>query len=303
MIAPARVHPGERIGLLAPAGPLDEPGLDAACRQVEGLGFAPVLAQNARERRAYLAGSDAERAEGVSALLADRTVRGFIALRGGYGTLRILDAVRWGPLLLDPRPVVGYSDLTGLHAALARLGIVSLHGPMAARPWPQTTRESLHRALTDPGPMGPIRWPEGTRPRTVQGGRARGRLIGGNLSVMAALVGTPWAVDLEGAVLLVEEVGEAPYAIDRLLWQLRNSGALARVRAVILGEWVRCAGDDPDPSDPSRILQQAVQPGTPVLGDLPVGHGQQILTLPLGTLVEVDAEQGSVTVIERHLRP
>ncbi len=303
MIRPARPRPGDRIGLIAPAGPVDDAGRATAVAQVQALGFVPVLASNAAERRGYLAGTDAARARGVSELLNDPTVRGFIALRGGYGTQRILGSVQWGPIVRDPRPVVGYSDLTALHAALWRLGVISLHGPMAALPWSVATQAALRRALTDPGPMGPVPWPPGTRPRTLRGGRARGRLAGGNLTTVAAMRGSGWAHDLEGTVLLLEEVGEAPYAIDRLLWQLRDCGALAGVRAVILGEWVRCSGDDPEPVDPSRVVLEALGREIPVLGDLPVGHGQEILTLPLGVEVEVDADRGSVTVLEPHLRP
>ncbi|MDE2481358.1 MAG: LD-carboxypeptidase [bacterium] len=279
MRKPPRLRPGDRVALVAPASPLDADGIDRACENVRALGFEPVLGAHARESAAFLAGSDAARAADFNAALADPAIRAVFALRGGYGTMRILDQLDYGALARDPKVVLGYSDLTApLNAFAARSGVVTFHGPVASAPLSEAGRERLLRALTTLDPLEPLR----TAAAPIVTGTARGHLVGGNLSLVAHLCGTPFAVATRGAILALEDVNEAPYRIDRLLTQLRLAGAFTGAAGFAFGDLEHL----------DVVAERIGDLGIPAACGLPFGHIDEQWLLPIGLEAELDGAAG-----------
>lgn len=295
---PPALGAGARVALVAPAGPLrGTHELDAAMAHATGLGWEPVAAAHALSRTGYLAGDDAQRAGDFNAALADGTIDGIWCLRGGYGAMRILHAVDYDAMRRRPRALIGYSDITALHAAIGRrCSLVTYHGPTARAALTDFSRDSLARALvTRRDPCGVA-----AGARVLRGGRAAGRLVGGNLALLAALAGTPFAPDYEGAILVIEDVGETTYRIDRMLRQLALSGALARVAGIAFGQFTETC----DPSDPAagvldEVLREAADvAGVPAVAGIPMGHVDDQWTIPLGAGAELDADSMTLHVAD-----
>lgn len=288
------------VALVAPAGPLASPEEYARAESiVRLLGLVPRMGTFAMERDGYLAGSDQQRTADFNDAARDPQVRGIFALRGGYGTMRILDAIDYGALAADPKVIVGYSDLTALlNVVTQRTGLVTFHGPVAGLS-PFTERETawLARAVMQTEPLGELAC---AQTRVLSPGSARGRLCGGNLSLVAGLIGTPYEIDTTDSILVLEEIEEAPYRIDRMLTQLRLSGALARVRGVLVGTCKNCDVNDEHPYAAmplTRTLQDRLGDlNVPVLTELPIGHAGEQWTLPIG----LDARIGDGRVVIEH---
>lgn len=296
-ILPPRLRQGDSVALIAPAGALAGPErLAIAIERVEALGLRPRPGRHALDRHGYLAGTDDARVADINAALHDPDIRGIFALRGGYGTTRLLDAVDFAAFAGDPKVVIGYSDLTALLNALhARTGIVTYHGPVAAgSAFGANVVDWLRRALFDET-IGTLSAPMA---QTIRPGRARGRLIGGNLSLIAALGGTPYALDFKDAIAFFEEVDEAPYRIDRMLTQLRSSGSLRGVRGIVVGECRNCdaAPDTPFESSLAYVLSDRLSDlGVPTIVGAPIGHIDEQWTLPIGARVELDADRKTLS--------
>lgn len=249
------------------------------------------------ERHGYLAGDDARRLRELEAAIDDPDVDAIVAARGGYGAMRIAARIDPARVAARPKLLVGFSDVTALHALWARAGVASLHASMVA-------------ALGRGSDATLARWIEavegrGTPPR-LEGlaaigsarGEAEGMVVGGNLALLAAMTGTPLAPSLEGAILFVEDVGEAPYRVDRMLTQLRLSGALDRVAGVLVGTFTRCA-PGPEGTTVDDVLEERLSDlGVPVLGGLPCGHVDDPLELPLGARARLDGTQRCVTFLQ-----
>ena len=250
-------------------------------------------------RKGYLAGDDPRRLAELEAALADADVGANVAARGGYGATRLLEHLDAARIGRARKLLVGFSDVTALHCAWLRAGLRAVHGPMVA---------ALGRA---PGEL-LGRWiaaVEGVAPPPLSdltplaGGAAEGPLVGGNLAVLAALVGTPYAPPLDGAVLFLEDVGERPYRVDRMLTTLRHAGWLARVRGVVLGAFTDSA-PGPDGTDVDAVLADRLGDlGVPVGAGLPAGHVDDHLELPLGAPVRLDADAGTLTFLEPAVSP
>ncbi len=304
MIQPPRLEPGMRVGVVAPSSPAEQGRVDAGAAALRALGFDVVFAAHTTAARGYLAGTDADRAADVWAMLARPDVDAVLCQSGGYGaarTLLHLDRAALRGLAARPKPLIGYSDITVLHALVAReLGWISFYGPMltslaAATPY---TVAAFRAALMATAPLTVAAPADGPAVATIAGGRARGRLAGGCLSLVASLIGTPWAWDFRGAIVVLEDLNEAPYRLDRLLVQLRLSGALDGCAGILVGEHVGC---DPPADRPSLTLPEVFAEllgplGVPVLYGLPVGHGRHLATLPLGAMAELDADAGRLHV-------
>ncbi len=297
--APPPLGAGARVALVAPAGPLRGPDdVERAIANVRALGWEPVVSPHALARTGYFAGDDEMRAADLNDALRDRRVDGVWCLRGGYGAMRVLDRIDWSALRGHAKPILGYSDVTALHGAIARqAGIVSYHAPTARTPLSPFSRASLERAVM----RGEDSCGVAERARVLRPGRARGRLEGGNLAVFAALVGTPYLPPLDGALLVLEDVNEAVYRIDRMLAQLRLSGALHGVRAIIFGDCTNCPeeADDGARTLDDVLLELADWLRVPCLAGVPVGHVSEQWTMALGAVGELDAGARSVSVLPR----
>lgn len=301
LIRPPALRRGDKAALVAPAGPVSPKGLEKARVAVEALGLEAEVFGGLDSRFRYLAAPDEARAEALQEAFSEPAVRAVFSLRGGYGTTRLLPLLDFGLLGANPTIFVGSSDLTALLTALVEeAGLVAFHGPPAAEGLLGQTgsplQESFWRLVGEPKPLGEVR-PRGLR--VLQGGRARGRLVGGCLSLIAATVGTPWQLRARGAVLFLEDVGEAAYRIDRMLTQISQAGVLDGVAAVVVGEMVDC----PVPKGEAWTIDDVMTErlghlGVPLLAGFPSGHGRNEVVLPMGVEVEVDAEGGSVTVRE-----
>ncbi len=290
---PPPLSRGARIGVLALAGPAPTARLEAGLHRLEAEGFEVVEAPNARERTGYLAGDDEARLAGLEALL-DGGVAALVASRGGYGTLRLLDRLPWERLAQWGGWVVGFSDLTALHAGMGvRTPVATLHGPMVtslARDEGSTRRVLEWLRGEVPSPLFHL-----SARQVVRGGVARGVAVGGNLSLLCALVATPWEPEWDGAVLFLEDVGEPLYRLDRMLTHLRLASRLGRVAAVVVGRCTRCGGGAAGwRAQWRRLLADAVPPPAVIVEGLPFGHGTKNVPFPLGVEVEVDTGRGAI---------
>jgi muramoyltetrapeptide carboxypeptidase len=291
--------PGDLVGVIAPAGPL-------APERVALVG--PLFARFGLRARLYpschahhplhdfLAGDDDTRLADVHAAFADADVAAVFCLRGGWGSARLLDRIDTGLLRANPKPFIGFSDITALHALLAREDLVGFHAPMPGSNLVLDGNEDDTRALFDlllrPLPAGHCFCPALSADAWRVPGRASGRLVGGNLSLVAALLGTPWAWPTEGTILFLEDVSEALYRVDRLLTQLRLAGVLDGARGFLLGSFTEDA-------DPGAVLHEHLAGlGKPVLTGWPAGHTTPNRTLPLGARVTLDAAAGTLTLDE-----
>ena len=293
---PPLLGPGARVALVAPAGPLrGEADVERAVANARSLGWEPVVAPHVLRRTGYFAGTDGERLADLNAALADPRVDGVWCLRGGYGCMRLLPDVDYDAVRRRPVTLIGFSDVTALHAAIgARASLVTMHGPVARNPLGEFSRDSLVRAVVRGGD------PCGHAPgaRTLRGGRAGGRLAGGNLALVAALAGTPWAPDLRDAILVLEDVNEAIYRVDRMLVQLRLAGVLDGVRAIVFGQCTDCPeqSDDGARTLDAVLLEHAEHLGIPCLAGIPMGHVDDQWTIPLGAIATLDADACTLTV-------
>ena len=308
---PPRLRTGDTVGLIAPAGFVDDAfDLDLVRETILAMGLKPKAAPHLGSRSGYLAGTDAERAADVNAVYADPDVRAVFAVRGGWGCARILPLLDYTAIRRTPKLLVGFSDITALHLAFAaRAGFTTIHGPNASASWSSYSWDAF-RAVAFDGATPTFTNPLGHEDRLVQRigrirtfrpGVARGRLLGGNLTVLAALVGTPYLPDFNGAILFIEDVGEQPYRIDRMLTQLSLAGILGKLKGVVFGQCTDC-----DPGGPSyggftlsEVLQQHLEPlGIPAFQGGQFGHVANQYSLPLGIEAELDAGAGTIRLLE-----
>ncbi|MBM0260776.1 LD-carboxypeptidase [Micromonospora sp. 4G55] len=298
-LRPPVLRPGDTVMLVSPSGPTRPERVARGVELLTGWGLRPVLAPNAYARRGYLAGDDALRAADLNAAFADPEVRGVICTRGGYGAQRVVDLIDMAAVRRDPKVVAGFSDITALQFALWRgARLAGVHGPGAA--WldertPLRSAESLHAALMTTEPVTVAATPDEETFAVRVPGRAVGPLLGGNLCLITASIGTPDMPDLTGAVLLIEEVQEPPYKVDRMLTHLRRAGVLDGLAGVAVGQFTECA-DGWDTTVTDVLTECLGDLGVPVLGGLPVGHGVGQLTVPVGTRATLDADAGTLTV-------
>lgn len=284
--------------LVSPSGPTRAERVARGVELLTGWGLRVTPAPNVYARDGYLAGGDALRAADLNAAFADPTVRGVLCTRGGYGAQRVVDAVDMAAVRRDPKVVVGFSDITALQLALWRgARLATVHGPGAA--WldertPAASAESLRAAVTTVAPVTMKRdEAEQTAPVRVPG-VARGTLLGGNLSLLASSVGTPDMPDLSGFILLIEDVDEPPYKVDRMLTHLRRAGLLAGLAGVAVGQFTNCT-DAWDVPVAAVLAERLGGLGVPVLGGLPIGHGVGQVTVPVGVPAVLDADAGTLT--------
>lgn len=296
MRLPPPLAPGARVALIAPAGPLRSPdAINDAAAQARSFGWEPVIGQHAAGRMGYFAGSDEDRLRDLNQALGDDTIDGIWCLRGGYGVMRLLDDIDVDAMRKKPRTLIGYSDITALHAALGGAAdLITFHGPHAALALSSFSRDSFERAVVAQ------RDPCGNAPaaRTLQPGRAEGRLVGGNLSLLASLCGTRFAPDYTDCILVVEDIGEPTYRIDRMLQQLALSGALARVAGIAYGQFTEGtdAGDASSRALDDVLREAADIADVPAVAGFPLGHIDDQWTIPLGAMAELDADARTLHV-------
>ncbi|MBP1141135.1 S66 peptidase family protein [Pseudomonas syringae] len=295
---PGALRTGDAVALVSPAGPVDPGKIQAAVAVLEGWGLRPRVYPNALGSYSFYSGTDEERLADLNAALADPEIRAVICTRGGYGVQRIVQQVDMDAVRRDPKLVTGFSDITALHGALwnhARLA--TIHGPVAS----QLERGGLfvsgmRHVLMSSEPVLLKADPASPTARVRTGGSAQGLLLGGNLCILDTSVGTRFMPDLSGAILLIEEVNEPAYRVDRMLTHLGNCGILASLAGVAVGEFTPAANTGRTISPADVLLERLGSLGIPVLGGLPVGHGDLNQAVPLGTQAILDADAGTLLV-------
>lgn len=300
LVRPPRLKPGDTLGLISPAGAtFFEPDLQEVESELAALGFRTKRGANVLATHGYLGGPDAARAADVMAMFRDPDVQGILPLRGGWGCARLLPYLDFEAIRAHPKVVCGFSDITALLSALyAQSGLVGFHGPVATSTWNDFTTGYWRQALVE-GTEIVLQDPPEMERETITPGVARGPLYGGNLTVLAALVGTAYVPDLSGHLLFLEDVGEEPYRIDRMLTQLRLAGLLDRLAGVYFGDCRRCEPDEGAKSlSLSQVLRDHFRPlGIPVWRSHLVGHLVDKYTLPIGVEAEMDAAAGTLRVL------
>ncbi len=288
---------GARVALVAPAGPLSADRIELSCARCRSLGLEPVVFPAASARHGFLAGRDAERLADLQSAFDDRSVDAVWALRGGYGSVRILDRLELGRQLEAPIPFIGFSDNTTLHARHAELGVVSFHGPHPGAEFPPETREAFRQVLFEAEAAGalPSR-SDDPSPELLFGGTAQGPLVGGNLAVLASLCGTAFVPHARGRILFLEDVGEPAYRIDRMLVQLERSGMLTGVAGLAFGRFTEAPDDRHPVMDVLREFAERAR--VPTLAHLPFGHVEHNWTLPVGVRAALAADAGTLSLIE-----
>ncbi len=291
MLAP-KLFQGARVAVLGPSSSVTEDKLAAGVEALRALGFEPVVYESARSMHGYFAGTDAVRAADINAAFADKSIDGIIATRGGYGGNRVLPLLDLDMIAKNPKFFAGYSDITAYHIAFnQRCGLVTYHMPMVTA-LPGACEYSLAgiKAMLF-GTAANYENPEGYSRKTLVPGTAEGVLCGGNLSLIAASLGTPWEIDTRGKLLFFEDVGERPYRIDGMLTQLRNAGKFADCAGILIGDFSDC---DPKPDEKTlsldELIDEIIKPaGKPTIKGVRCGHCSPTMSLPLGKRFRMDA--------------
>lgn len=311
VVQPPKLVPGSRIALVAPAGPLlEKDDLTRAQQLCRALGYEPFIGTNAYSRYGYLAGTDDQRFADLNAALQNPSIDAVWCIRGGYGSIRLLERVDYDAIARRPKALIGFSDITVLLNAVTRQsGVVTFHGPVARAAMPLFSREHFDRVLASgevPGLLGRIPpsdavlVPQDNRIVTLHGGTAEGWLAGGNLTLLHCLIGTPYFPDLEGAILFLEDVAERLYNIDRMLAHLRIIGALQQLAGVAVGRFTqleRATGDGALGFD-EVLATYFGSLGIPVAYGFPIGHIDAQWTLPLGVRARLNADAGELELLE-----
>ena len=313
LLKPERLCPGDTAGIIAPSSPPQDPAaVDRAVDALERFGFIPKLAENVRDRHGFLAGGDRERAADVMQMFTDKTVKAIICLRGGYGSARLLNLLDYRLIRRHAKIFSGFSDITSLHCAFTKkVNMISIHAPMLngglqAEDVPEFTRASFLRTVMEAKPPGSIVSDYDKKNiSTVRCGVAEGRLIGGNLSVLCAAIGTPFEPSFNGKILFIEDVNEQPYRLDRMLTQLLNTGRLRHVAGVAVGVNKDCEDDGKEKvieeyrQTSADVMAERLQTlGLPVVMGLPFGHVALNATIPIGAQAKLDADNGDLVILE-----
>ena len=303
-LKPNRLREGGTVALVTPGSFLDDDGLQKAVQNVEGMGCKVQLSKNIRAQRGFLAGTDQQRLADLHWAFSDKSIDAVWCARGGYGCSRLLPELDYGLIRKNPKIIIGYSDVTALVNAIHQeTALVTFHGPVAASDFTDFTKRHLQAVLMEGRENHIISLPEldGSKiesivfhPRTITG-----VLAGGNLSLLAAMAGTPYAVDFKNKIAFIEDIGEKPYRIDRMLTQLRQACHLEKACAIALGDFSDCNSDDPNSLTLKETLTDRLDIKNLSVGfRFPFGHTGDHCTLPIGTMVEMDLGKMAISLVE-----
>lgn len=309
---PKRLQKGDTIALVCPASAITEEQLQKSVTNLEGLGFKVIYSNNILARNGYLAGTDQQRADDLNRFFADPQVSGIWCVRGGYGCARMLHLLDYKSIKKNPKVLVGYSDVTALHQALVRYGkLICYHGPVASSSFQEYAVSQMQAVLMQSQERLVIPYAtqneaaaaeDSTYKRyVIRSGVAEGRLVGGNLSLLTSLIGTPYELDLKKTIVFLEDIGEKPYRLDRMLTQLLLHGRLHKAAGIVLGVFRACESKNPDKSlSLSATLKDRLYSlGIPVLYGWSLGHIAHNCTLPIGVKARLDANAQTLTLVER----
>ncbi|NJN09150.1 MAG: LD-carboxypeptidase [Richelia sp. RM1_1_1] len=301
IIKPPRLRLGDTIGLISPAGIIDSEDVEQARQTFSALGLKINLGSHILDNYGYLAGIDRDRAGDVNAMFADKSVKAIIAMRGGWGGNRILPLLNYNLIRANPKIIMGYSDITSLLLAItAQTGLVTFHGAVATSTWNNFTFNYVKSILFD----GELVTMNNTlitqlRRQIITPGKAKGKFIGGNLSVINSMLGSSYLPTWKGNILFVEDIGEDVYRVDRMLVQLKNARILNQLAGFVFGQCTRCSTGDEPSLTLIQVLQEHIRPlNIPAWYGSMIGHIKDKFTLPIGIQVEIDANTGIIKMLE-----
>lgn len=304
ILKPPRLQPGDTLGLIAPAGIVEPKEVEDAAQSLAKLGLKVKSGKHLLDRYGYLAGKDIDRAKDVNSMFADKSVQGILAMRGGWGCNRMLPLLNYPLIRSQPKILMGYSDITSLLLAIyARSRVVTFHGAVATSTWNDFTVNYIQQVLFqgEAVTMQNLNSDE-VKIEVISPGKAKGKLVGGNLSVIAAMIGSTYLPTWNKNILFVEDIGEDVYRVDRMLTQLKNAGILSRLTGFIFGQCTRCKPSD-EPTEPAftltQVLKEHIEPlKIPAWYGSMIGHIKDKFTVPLGIEVEIDANSGTIKMLE-----
>lgn len=295
MIRPKPLKKGDTIGLIGASSPTPSERIKPAIEAMEKLGLKVIAGESCYASHGYLSGKDELRARDINRMFKNPSIAGVFCIRGGYGSARLLELLDFNIIKSNPKLFVGYSDVTALHIAFNQTcELITFHGPMPStelyKGVDSYTMDHYLNSIFSDKPLGLIQAPKGVETKTLVGGSSEGILTGGNLSLVAASIGTKYEIDTKGKILFLEEVDEEPYRIDRMLIQLKQSGKLDSAVGIILGSWTNCIAEEPEKSlTLKEIFEELIAPlNKPTIYDFPCGHSLPSVTLPLGAKVRID---------------
>jgi muramoyltetrapeptide carboxypeptidase len=310
IVKPKRLKVGDTLGLIAPAGPVSDETIEKAVRNLTDLGFKVKLGKNLRAQYGYLAGSDAQRLEDFHWAFSDKEVNAVWCIRGGYGATRVLPNVDFSIIKKNPKIFIGYSDITAYHTAIfQKTGLITFHGPVGASDYTDYTKPYVWDVLTKPTPQYILKNSEENlnnpsnlfKLEVIKAGMAQGKLIGGNLTLLSAMCGTPFALkSVKGKILFMEDIEERPYRVDRMLTQLMQSVDLSQAAGIALGIFEGC---NPKEGEKSLSLIECIKDrlghlNMPIIYGLSIGHIKNQYTLPIGVEAVLNTEGGTITLME-----
>lgn len=305
-----RLKEGATIGLISPSSPIPESRWQQTIENLEGLGFKLQYDEKrVLAKYGYLAGKDEERAKDVNEMFANKSIDGIWCVRGGYGSARILPMLEYSTIRNNPKVLIGYSDITALlHGIFLKTGLIGFHGPVAASDYTDYTTKYVTETLINPSEELIIPYSAENsakedplyQPYTINKGIAEGRLVGGNLTLVTSLMGTPWELDTKNKLVFLEDIGEKPYRVDRMLTQLLLAGKLHKAKGILLGVFNGCEKKE---GDASLTLKETLQDrlgslGIPVMYGSSFGHIGNQYTLPIGVKARMDTEANTLTLLE-----
>ncbi|OQY04877.1 MAG: hypothetical protein B6I20_02270 [Bacteroidetes bacterium 4572_117] len=304
---------GDTIGLITPASPISPEQLEQATKMLHSLGYKTYHTEKVLFKKGYLAGTDTDRLDDMHHMFENKSVDAIMCIRGGYGTPRILPGIDYDLIRKNPKPFIGYSDITALLQAIYKFsGLVGFHGVVGTSDFTEYTKNNFFEVLTNPSDELVIssilpNSDEGDEfnPYVIEHGKAQGELAGGNLALIAALIGTPYEIELEGKLLFIEEIGEAPYKVDRMLTQLILTSKLQKAKGIVLGVFNGCDFNDDDiTAENSLSLKEVIEDrlsgfGIPVMYGFTFGHIANQAIFPIGIKAELDTESMTVKLLEK----
>lgn len=305
-IKPPRLKPGDTIGIIAPAGIVEPESIEPITQKLATLELKVKLGNHLLDRYGYLAGKDRDRAADINAMFADKSVQAILAMRGGWGCNRILPLLDYTLIRHHPKIIMGLSDITALLLAIyAKTNLITFHSLTGTSSWNEFSVDYLRRILFN-GEAVTMQNPTNTdlRVETIRGGKARGKLIGGNLSVLAAMAGSSYLPKWQHNILFLEDIREEVYRVDRMLTQLQLAGILPQISGFVFGNCRQCDPEEPDKSlTLMQVLQDRISPlGIPAWYGSMIGHIPDKFTLPIGAQVEIDATAGTIKMLEASVK-
>ncbi len=305
ILKPKSIKPGTNVALIAPAGPINEESLIAACKKIESLGFHPKYTKRILEHKGYLAGNDAIRLADLHEAFENSNNDFILCIRGGYGSSRIVDKIDYSLIKRNPKVFIGFSDITVLlNTIWQRTGLVTFHGVVGKSEFTEYTSKLFLEMISFSSSTYKIHSENSQHVNIITEGKAQGRLVGGNLSIINSLLGTPFEIDFTGKIVFIEDIDEPPYKIDRMLTQLLLAGSLQKAAAIILGDFSGCDADNSEKnrgdslslSDvfSDRLLNLKI----PVIKGFSFGHTNNQAIFPIGITAEIDTSKTYLKLLE-----